>query len=121
LRIDKYIWAIRIFKTRAIATKACKDGKVLLNHKSVRASKNININDKISVKEIPIWRTFSVIQIPISRIGAKLLDNYVEETTSNKELLLLNQHKLTLKLNKTLGFKGRPTKKERRNLDKLSF
>ena len=121
MRIDKYIWAIRIFKTRALATKACKDGKVLLNHKYVRASKNININDEISVKEIPIWRTFSVREIPISRIGAKLLDNYIKEITSSKDLLLLNQHKLTLKQNKNLGFKGRPTKKERRNLDKLSF
>ena len=121
MRVDKYIWAIRIFKTRSIASKACNDGKVLLNNEITKCSKNVKIDDTISIKEIPIWRKFLVLEIPKSRIGPKLVKKVVKEITSEDDLELLNQHKLINQQNRNLGFKGRPTKKERRNLDNLSF
>ena len=121
MRVDKYIWAIRIFKTRSIASKACNDGKVLLNEEITKAGKNVKINDIISIKEIPIWRKFLVLELPKTRIGPKVVKGLVDEITSKDDLVVLNQHKLIIKQNRIKGFKGRPTKKERRSLDNLSY
>ena len=120
MRIDKYIWSIRIFKTRALSTKACREGKVLLNNEISKASKTIKINDIVSVKETPIWRKYKVIKLPKSRIGAKNISEVVNEITSNDDLAVLNQCKIINKQNRINGVKGRPTKKERRSLDNFS-
>ena len=70
MRIDKYIWAIRLFKTRTLSSKACADEKVKLNGVFIKQSKVVNINDEIAIKVIPIWRTYKVLDIPKSRLGA---------------------------------------------------
>ena len=119
MRIDKYIWCIRIFKTRSLATKACNEGKVLLNNKVIKPGKIIKENDIISVKTIPIWRLFKVLDFPKSRINAKLISDYAIEITSEDDLFKLKEYQNINKQNKYLGIKGRPTKKDRRNINKL--
>ncbi len=119
MRIDKYIWTIRIFKTRSIASKACSDDKVLLNTETIKPSKVVNPSDIISIKTMPIWRTFKVIEIPKSRVGNKLVNDYTIEITSKEDLDLLAKHDLMNRQNRNLGIKGRPTKKDRRNLGKI--
>ena len=119
MRIDKYIWCIRIFKTRSLATKACNEGKVLLNNKVIKPGKIIKENDIISVKIIPIWRLFKVLEFPKSRINVKLVSDYAVEITSENDLFKLKEYQNINKQNKYLGIKGRPTKKDRRNINKL--
>ncbi len=119
MRIDKYTWVVRLFKTRTLATKACDAEKVKLNNEFVKPSKTIAVGDIISVKVIPIWKTFKVLDIPKSRIGAKLLSQYLLETTAEADLRLLEKVQQQQHQNKILGIKGRPTKKVRRDLDQL--
>ena len=118
MRVDKYIWAVRLFKTRSQAAKACSGERVLINGEFTKAGKVLKDNDVISIKSTPIWRTFKVIDYPKSRVGPKLVNEYVKETTSISELEKLKQYELVNRQNKTLGIKGRPTKKDRRNLGK---
>ena len=120
MRIDKFSWAVRLFKTRTLATKACDDEKVKLNGTFVKPSKMVATGNEISIKVIPIWRTFKVLELPKSRLGAKLVAQYIVETTLETDKALLEQIQLQNHQNKVLGIKGRPTKKVRRDLDKLT-
>lgn len=120
MRIDKYIWAVRLFKTRTLASKACDDEKVKLNGAFVKPSKTVAEGNEIAIKVIPIWRTFKVLEIPKSRLGAKLVAQHLIETTLETDLALLEQIQLQNHQNKVMGIKGRPTKKVRRDLDKLT-
>lgn len=119
MRIDKYTWALRLFKTRSIASKACASEKVKLNDEFSKPSKSVAVGDQISIKVIPIWRTYKVIALPKSRVGAKLVADYLLETTPKDQLAHLEQIIEGNRQNKLLGIKGRPTKKDRRNLDSL--
>lgn len=118
MRIDKFIWAVRLFKTRTLASKACDAEKVKLNGVFIKPSKVVSSCNEIAIKVIPIWRTFKVLEIPKSRLGAKLVAHHVVETTPEADLALLEQIQLQNHQNKILGIKGRPTKKVRRDLDK---
>lgn len=120
MRIDKFIWAVRLFKTRSLASKACDTEKVKLNGIFVKPSKEVKFGDEISIKVNPIWRTFKVLEIPKSRVGAKLVALNLIETTSEFDLAKLEQVKIQNHQNKILGIKGRPTKKDRRDIDKLN-
>lgn len=119
MRIDKFIWAVRLFKTRTLASKACDGEKVKLNSAFIKPSKMVVAGSEVAIKVIPIWRTFKVLDIPKSRVGAKLVAQYMVETTSEADLAQLAQIQLQNHQNKVLGIKGRPTKKDRRDLDKL--
>ncbi len=121
MRIDKFIWSVRVFKTRTLATKACDSGKVLLNSEIIKPSKNVKVNDIISVKVIPIWKTYTIDDLPKSRMGPKLVENYITETTSINDLELLKKHEINIKNSRTLGIKGRPTKKDRRKINKWLY
>jgi ribosome-associated heat shock protein Hsp15 len=116
MRIDKYIWAIRIFKTRSMATNACNSDKVKLNGELVKPSKLIKQNDIISIKVVPIWKSFKIIDLPKSRIGPKLVRDYTIETTTKRDIAIIEQHEIMKRQNRSLGIIGRPTKKDRRNL-----
>lgn len=116
MRIDKYIWAVRLFKTRSLANKACDAEKVLLNGLSVKASKTVKQNDTVSVRVTPIWKIFKVINLPKARVGAKLVGDFTLDITPEEDLEVLKQHQLISSQNRNLGIKGRPTKKDRRNL-----
>lgn len=119
MRIDKFIWMVRLAKTRSLASKLCNDGKVVVNDDVCKASKLIQSNDRISVKFHPIWRDFKIIDIPKSRIGAKLVADHLIETTEAATLAHYEEIIQANRQNKQLGFKGRPTKKNRRDLDKM--
>ena len=117
-RIDKYLWAVRLFKTRSLASEACKKGKVLVAGQPVKSSRIININDIISIKDPPISHEYKVLNVTENRMGAKLVPDYLQEITPEEQLEMLKLTKLANKFNRQQGT-GRPTKKDRRELDEF--
>ena len=117
MRIDKYIWAVRLAKTRSISAKQCSSENVLLNNQAVKGSKVVKIGNTFSIKVNPIWRTYKVLDIPKSRVGAKLVDELILEITPQVDLDFLKSIEDHNRLNKSLGIKGRPTKKDRRDIN----
>jgi ribosome-associated heat shock protein Hsp15 len=118
VRVDKFLWAVRIFKTRSLATDECRKGRVLINNLQVKPSRNVGKDEIISVRKPPVSYTYRVINLTENRVGAKLVENYIENLTPESEiskLILSRAALLTLRDRGT----GRPTKKERRNLDKF--
>lgn len=120
MRIDKYIWSVRLKKTRSLAAKFIEGGNVMVNGSVVKKpSKEIKIDQTFSIKAQPIWRTFKVINIPKSRVGAKLVADLIIETTSETDLELLREVQKQNRENKMKWDAGRPTKKNRRDLDEF--
>jgi ribosome-associated heat shock protein Hsp15 len=117
-RVDKWLWMVRIFKTRTLAAEACKKGRVHINQSEAKASKDVRVGDTISVRKPPVNYTFIVKGIPNNRVGAKLLPDYLENTTSDEELQKLDPGFLAFQGARERGM-GRPTKKERRILDSI--
>ncbi len=117
MRLDKFIWAIRLAKSRSVSAKMCNNEKVMLEGKFVKGSKEVKIGNTFSIKQVPIWRSFKVLDIPKSRVGAKLVPSLIVETTPQEDLDLLEEIQRQNRQNKSLGIKGRPTKKDRRSLD----
>jgi ribosome-associated heat shock protein Hsp15 len=117
IRVDKWLWAVRIFKTRSQATEACKRGRVLIQHKPVKASRVLRVNDIIQVKRPPVVFSYKVLGLLAKRLSARLVKEYVEDITPVTELEKLKV-KETFFINRDKG-SGRPTKKERRIIDKL--
>ncbi len=116
-RIDKYLWSVRLFKTRTLASEACKSKKIIIDNNPVKASRNLKIGDIIEIKQMPIVRKFEVIDFPKSRVSAKLVKDYIIETTPEEEFIKLKIAKTSI-IERDKGT-GRPTKKDRRLLDKL--
>lgn len=116
MRIDKYLWCTRYFKTRNIATEACKKGHVQVNEKTIKPSRDVYPLDKIKVRKNQINYELTVLDIPPNRVGAKLVDIYRKDTTPKEAF---EQQEL-LKFSKDYYRKkgtGRPTKKDRREID----
>jgi len=118
IRIDKYLWAVRIFKTRSLASEACRKGKILINDHQVKASRIIAENDIIIVKKPPAILSYQVVEPIEKRVSAKLAPNYVNDLTTGEEKIKLTQRQSDGSLYREKG-SGRPTKKERRNIDRL--
>ncbi|MFO7790513.1 MAG: S4 domain-containing protein [Bacteroidales bacterium] len=118
VRIDKFLWSVRLYKTRSKATQACSKKHVLLNDQPAKPSSKVTEGDQIEIKRPPIIRSFYVKQILTSRVGAKLVDNYIDETTPESEFEKLKKARETSVI-RPKG-KGRPTKKERREIDKFN-
>ena len=118
IRIDKWLWAVRLFKTRSLATEACKKGKIIVQNRPVKPSKNIAIGDIIQIRRNPIVYSFKVLNISQNRMGAKLVPQFMAHVTTPDQLALLEILKLEEKNKRTKGL-GRPTKKERRDLDEF--
>lgn len=116
IRIDKYVWAVRLFKTRSIAAAAVKSGQVLVNDEPIKPSYEVKTGDVIKVKRNPIWRSYRVKEFLKNRVGAKLVEQYIQECTPAEEIEKLELMKLMPGFDRQKGT-GRPTKKERRNLD----
>ncbi|MFK7750811.1 MAG: RNA-binding S4 domain-containing protein [Kordia sp.] len=116
MRIDKYLWCVRYFKTRNIATTACKKGHVKINGATVKPSRDVYPTDKIEVRKEQVSRHLTVLDIPPNRVGAKLVDIYRVDTTpkENFEHLELLKH---AKDHYRKQGTGRPTKKDRREID----
>lgn len=116
-RIDKYLWSVRICKTRAMATEACRKGRVMIGEMSVKPSRTIQPGDIITVRKPPLSYRYKVLDPIQKRVGAKLVENYMEDITPQEELDKLNM-KDDFFVTRDRGA-GRPTKKERRLLDNL--
>jgi ribosome-associated heat shock protein Hsp15 len=116
MRIDKYLWSIRQFKTRSIATEACKKGHVKMDDKSCKPSKEVYGNELISVRKNQINYKIEVLDIPESRVGAKLVDLYRKDLTPKEEFDKTEMLKYSKDYYRKKGA-GRPTKKDRRDID----
>lgn len=118
VRIDKYLWAVRIYKTRSEATDACTGNKVRLGGVPAKPGKAVKNGDIIEVHKGPATLTYKVLQLSTSRMGAQLVPDYLEDLTPESERAKFHIPKETIVLHRDKG-SGRPTKKDRRNLDAL--
>ena len=115
-RIDKWLWAARIYKTRSIAADACKNGRVTINNVNVKPSHTVKVGEVVSVKKPPITYSFKILKTIEQRVGAKLIPEVYENVTDAKQYELLEMSKISGFVDRARGT-GRPTKKERRALD----
>ena len=115
-RIDKWLWAARIYKTRSVAVDGIKNGRVTIDGTNVKASRIIKIGDIISVKKPPIIYSFKVLNCIEQRVGAKLLPQVYEDATDPKQYELLEMSRISGFIDRARGM-GRPTKKDRRAMD----
>lgn len=120
VRIDKYLWAVRLFKTRSLASEACRSGKILMNGYPVKPSRIINLNDIFTLRSNPIVFTYKVKELLSNRIGPKLVETYLENLTPPEELSKLELNTFSPLIKRDRGT-GRPTKKERREIDNLNL
>ncbi len=119
-RIDKWLWAMRVFKTRTIATDACKKGRVSMGDGTVvKPSRTIDVGDIIKVRKPPITYTFRVKALTENRLGAKLVPDYLENLTPKSEYDLLEVVKISGFIDRQKGL-GRPTKREGRELSRFT-
>lgn len=115
-RIDKWLWAARIFKTRSIAADACKNSRVTINGVNVKPSHMVKAGGTVSVKKPPVIYSFRILQCIEQRVGAKLIPNIYENVTDPKQYEILEMSRISGFVDRARGT-GRPTKKERRSLD----
>lgn len=116
VRIDKWLWSVRLYKTRSQASDECRKGKVLINGITVKPSREIKPGETIQIKISPITRSYKVIALAENRMAAKLVSGFMLETTPESELEILEVQKNMSIYNRDKGT-GRPTKKDRRDLD----
>lgn len=116
VRIDKWLWAVRIFKTRSIAADAIKMGRVTIDGQKVKASRNVKIGEVIDVKKPPITYSFKVLALAENRMSAKMVPGFMENVTKQEQLDLLQMNRISGFINRAKGL-GRPTKKDRRDID----
>lgn len=117
-RIDKWMWAARIFKTRTIAAEACKKGRVSINGAQAKPARMIKPGDVIQVRKPPVTYSFKVLQAIEKRVGAKLVPEIMENVTTPDQYELLEMNRISGFVNRAKGT-GRPTKKDRRDLDEF--
>lgn len=117
-RIDKWMWAARIFKTRTIAAEACKKGRISINGSQVKPARMVKPGDAVQVRKPPVTYSFKVLQAIEKRVGAKLVPEIMENVTTPDQYELLEMSKISGFVDRARGT-GRPTKKERRDLDEF--
>ncbi len=115
VRVDKWLWAMRVFKTRTIATDACKKGRVLMGGVAVKPSRPVKVGDVIDVRKPPVTYTFRVKQLTQNRLGAKLVEGYLENLTPKSQYDLLEMNRISGFVNRQKGL-GRPTKRDGREM-----
>lgn len=115
-RIDKWLWAARIFKTRSIAVDACKNGRVTIEGACVKPSRMVKVGETVSVRKPPITYSFRILKTIEMRVGAKLLPEIYENVTAPEQYELLEMTRISGFVDRARGT-GRPTKKDRRSLD----
>ncbi len=118
IRIDVFLWSVRLYKTRKLAAEACKNERILIDELPVKPSRLVKIGDVFNAKKNPIIYVYKIKEILKKRVGAKLVDKYLEDLTDKEELesILLNKKSAYIKREKG---KGRPTKKERRDIERF--
>ena len=115
-RVDKWLWAARIFKTRSIAADACKNGRVTKNGVNIKPSHIVKVGETICVRKPPITYSFKILDAIEQRVGAKLIPGVYENVTTPDQYELLEMNRISGFVDRARGT-GRPTKKERRSLD----
>ena len=116
VRIDKWVWAMRIFKTRTVAADACKKGRVMIGDTPVKPSRTVKVGDIVKVRKPPVTYSFRVLALTENRLGAKLVPDYLENITPKSELDMLDMVKISGFVDRRKGL-GRPTKREGRQLE----
>ncbi len=119
VRIDKWLWAVRLFKTRTLAAEACKKGKVIIQNVQVKPSRNVKVGDVVCIKRNPVLFSFKVIALAENRMNAKLVAGFMENVTTADQLELIELAKLAGQSGRDRGT-GRPTKKERRDIEEFT-
>ena len=114
--VDKYLWAMRIYKTRSIAADACKNGRITLNGVQLKPSRTFKVGDTFNVRKGPVTYTYRVLQPIENRLGAKLVPEYIQDCTSPQQLEILELARLAGNGGRDRGT-GRPTKKDRREIE----
>jgi ribosome-associated heat shock protein Hsp15 len=115
-RIDKWLWAARIFKTRSIAVDACKNGRVTINGVNVKPSHMVKAGEVVAVRKPPVTYSFKILKTIEQRVGAKLLPEIYENVTPPDQYELLEMNRISGFVDRARGT-GRPTKKDRRAMD----
>ncbi len=115
-RVDKWLWAARIYKTRSLAADACKNGRITVNGANVKPSHMVKVGETVSVRKSPVTYSFRILQAIEQRVGAKLLPQVYENVTPPDQYELLEMARISGFVDRARGT-GRPTKKERRSLD----
>lgn len=115
-RIDKWLWAARIYKTRTLATDACKNGRITINGAQVKPSRTVKAGDTVGVRKPPVTYSFRVVQTIEKRVGAKLLPDILENVTPPEQYEILEMSRISGFVDRARGT-GRPTKKDRRAID----
>lgn len=119
VRIDKWIWAVRIFKTRTVASDACKKGRVSVGDVTAKPSRMVKVGDIVKVRKPPVTYWFKVLALTENRLGAKLVPGYMENITPASEMHLLDMVKISGFIDRRKGL-GRPTKREGRELSRFT-
>ncbi|GHT23073.1 heat-shock protein Hsp15 [Bacteroidia bacterium] len=118
-RIDKWLWAVRLFKTRSLAAEECSKGRVAVNGATAKPSRSVKIGDVVDVKKPPVTYSFRVLALTNNRVGAKLVPTCLEDITPPEQYEILELQKISGFVDRARGT-GRPTKKERRDLDEFT-
>ena len=118
VRIDKWLWAVRVFKSRSLASEACKKGKVSIDNIEVKPSREVKVGDVIFVRDAPVTYHYKVLALSGKRMGAKLVPDFMENITPAKNLEIFEMQKNMQWSNREKGT-GRPTKKDRRDLNQF--
>ena len=119
VRIDKFLWSVRIYKTRSIASEACRRGRIIINSIQVKPSRSVFKDEIITVKKLPVIYIYRIVEPIENRVSAKLVSKYIEDLTPEEEKIKLDLRHAGFTSYREKGA-GRPTKKERRNLDRFT-
>ena len=119
-RLDKWLWAVRIFKSRSLATDACRAGSVGVNAQPAKPSREVRAGETVTVRQGLVLRTLGVLAVPRGRVGAKLVPTYCADRTPPEEFEKLRAYRVQQLLAREKG-SGRPTKRDRRLLDRFLF
>ena len=119
VRVDKWLWAVRVFKTRTVASDACKKGRVMIDRVAVKPSRNVRVGEVVEVRKPPITFSFKVLELADKRMGAKMVPQYMENVTPSDQYELLELNKISGFVDRQRGT-GRPTKKERRDMEQFT-
>ncbi len=119
VRVDKWLWSVRVFKTRTIASNACKKGRVMIDRVAVKPSRNVRVGEVVEVRKPPITFSFKVLELADKRMGAKMVPQYMENVTPSDQYELLELNKISGFVDRQRGT-GRPTKKERRDMEQFT-
>lgn len=119
VRIDKWLWAVRLFKTRTIAVEACKKGRVTIKGITIKPSRMVKVGEVIDIRKSPITYSFEILGLSDKRMGAKLVPEFMRDVTPPSQLEILEMSRVSGFVDRARGT-GRPTKKDRRELDEFA-